>query len=141
MRVSNAIEIDAAPAAVWSILVHAVAWPDWYLNSAKVRIDGDRTVLGPDVHFTWRTFGVSVGSTVREFVPCERIAWDGAGLGLDVYHAWLIESRPGGCRVLTEEHQNGVGARLQAWLAPRRMFDWHQLWLERLKQRAEAATA
>ncbi len=139
VRVSNQIDIAAPPELVWAQLVRAPAWPEWYPNSARVGIDGGAQVLSDGAHFTWRTFGASVSSTVREFVPYERIAWDGAGFGLDVYHAWLIEDRPGGCWVLTEENQNGFGARLQSFLAPRRMFNGHQLWLQRLKQRAEAS--
>ena len=138
-HVSNEISIAAPPEAVWPLLVRASAWPEWYPNASKVRVDGGAAELSPGAHFTWRTFGVSVSSTVREFVERERVAWDGSGLGLDVYHAWLIERRPTGCWVLTEENQNGLGARLQAWLAPRRMYDGHQLWLLRLKARAEAA--
>ena len=137
VRVSNQIEIAAPPSAVWAQLVRAADWPVWYPNSTRVRIDGGAETLSPGVHFTWRTFGVSVSSTVCEFVRDERVAWDGAGLGLDVYHAWLIEGRPGGCWVLTEENQDGFGARTMALLAPRRMSDGHQLWLERLKQRTE----
>ncbi len=138
-HVSNEISIAAPPAIVWRHLIRAAAWPDWYPNASKVRIAGGADTLAPGIHFTWRTFGVAVRSTVQEFVEGERIAWDGSGLGLDVYHAWLIEHRPTGCWVLTEENQNGLAARLQARLMPRRMYDGHQLWLRQLKARAEAA--
>jgi hypothetical protein len=40
--------------------------------------------------------------------------------------------------VLTEENQNGLAARAQAIFMPRRMFNGHQLWLERLKSRSES---
>jgi hypothetical protein len=103
-----------------------------------VRIAGGKTDLALGAQFRWRTFGVTVRSTVCEFEPPSRIAWDGKGLLLDVYHGWLIEPGPRGCRVLTEENQNGVAARLQAIFMPRRMFHGHQLWLERLKARAES---
>ena len=136
-RVSNEITIAAPPAVVWAWLIGAAAWPDWYPNSRQVRIDGGKTALSAGVSFGWRTFGVSVRSTVREFVVGERIAWDGRGMLLDVYHAWLIEKRPGGCWVLTEENQNGVAARLQAVLMPQRMYHGHALWLARLKAQAE----
>jgi uncharacterized protein YndB with AHSA1/START domain len=136
-RVSNEITINAPPAAVWAWLIRASSWPDWYPNSSAVRIEGGRPTLSPDAQFEWRTFGVSVKSKVREFVPRERIAWDGRGLLLDIYHAWLIETRPGGCWVLTEEHQNGLAARAQALLMPRRMHRGHELWLNRLKGQAE----
>ncbi len=138
-RVSNEITIAAPPSAVWGQLIRASDWPAWYPNSRDVTIAGGATELSPNASFTWRTFGLAVSSTVREFVPNERIAWDGAGLLLDVYHAWLIEKRPDGCRVLTEENQNGLAARAQALLMPNRMFRGHQLWLERLRARAEAA--
>ena len=136
-RVSNEITIQAPPKAVWAQLIRARDWPDWYPNARNVKIEGGDASLSPGARFTWRTFGVSVRSTVREFVPEARIAWDGAGFLLDVYHAWLIEARPGGCWVLTEEHQNGLAARAQAALMPNRMYNGHQLWLERLRARAE----
>ena len=137
-RVSNEITIQAPPDAVWAHLIRARDWPEWYPNASRVRIEDGAASLSPGAGFTWRTFGVSVRSTVREFVPESRIAWDGAGFLLDVYHAWLIEARPGGCWVLTEEHQNGLAARAQAALMPKRMYNGHQLWLERLRARAEA---
>lgn len=103
-----------------------------------MRIDGGAPDLAAGVRFRWRTFGVRVTCTVREFVPCERIAWDGTAPLLDVYHAWLIEPRAEGCRVLTEERQNGLAARAQALLMPGRMHAGHDLWLPRLKQRAKS---
>lgn len=138
VQVSNEIAIAAPASAVWSWLVRAALWPTWYPNSREVEIAGGGADLSPGAKFSWRTFGVPVRSTVREFVPDERIAWDGAGTLLDVYHAWLIEPRPGGCWVLTEENQNGLAARAQAWLMPTRMHTGHDLWLARLKERAEA---
>ena len=136
-HVTNQITIDAPPAAIWAQLTRAADWPGWYPNASKVVIQGGALALSPGARFSWRTFGVAVQSTVREFVPDERIAWDGAGLLLDVYHAWLIEPRPNGCWVLTEENQNGLAARVQKMFMPQRMFRGHQLWLERLKARVE----
>ena len=137
VRVSNQIAIAAPPEAVWPWLIRASAWPDWYPNSADVKIAGGAMDLASGAHFTWRTFGVSVASTVQEFEPNERIAWTGTGLLLDICHAWLIEPRPGGCWVLTEEHQNGLAARAQALFMPKRMFQGHELWLANLKAKAE----
>jgi uncharacterized protein YndB with AHSA1/START domain len=137
VRVSNDITIAAPPETVWAWLVRARDWPDWYPNSKQVKIDGDVAMLSSGAHFTWRTFGLPVSSTVREFEPASRIAWDGAGPLLDVYHAWLIEPRSQGCWVLTEENQNGLAASAMAQLMPSRMHRGHQLWLERLKARAE----
>ena len=138
-RVSNEITIAAPPTVIWAQLIRASDWPDWYPNASRVQLRHGAAELSPGTSFTWRTFGVAVSATIREFIPNGRIAWDGTAFLLDVYHAWLIEVVPGGCRVLTEEHQNGFAARAQARLMPNRMYHGHQLWLERLKARAEAA--
>jgi uncharacterized protein YndB with AHSA1/START domain len=137
-RVSNEITINAAPEIVWRHLIAAAAWPTWYPNSADVRIAGGVESLSAGAAFTWRTFGVTVRSQIREFIAPERIAWDAKAFLLDAYHAWLIEPRPGGCWVLTEEHQNGLTARAQALFMPNRMYQGHALWLTKLKQKAEA---
>jgi uncharacterized protein YndB with AHSA1/START domain len=137
-QVSNEITIDAPPDRVWRHLIAAAAWPTWYPNSFDVRIAGGVENLSAGAAFTWRTFGVTVRSVVQEFIAPERIAWDGKALLLDVYHAWLIEPRPGGCRVLTEERQHGLTARAQALFMPNRMHRGHALWLTILKQKAEA---
>jgi uncharacterized protein YndB with AHSA1/START domain len=138
VRVSNEITINAAPDIVWRHLTAAADWPGWYPNSADVRIDSGMETLAAGAAFTWRTFGITVRSHVREFKAPERIAWDGKALLLDVYHAWLIEPRAGGCWVLTEEHQNGLAARAQALFMPNRMHQGHALWLRQLKQKSEA---
>lgn len=139
-RVSNDISIAAPPNIVWPWLIRASAWPEWYPNSARVKIEGGSADLVLNARFTWRTFGVAISSNVREFIPYERIAWDGSGMLLDVYHAWLIEARPKGCWVLTEENQNGLAARAQAIFMPNRMRRGHQLWLEGLKAKAESGS-
>lgn len=137
-HVSNQIAIGAPPETVWAWLIRAPLWPTWYPNSHNVRLHSGAPILGQNTTFTWRTFGVTVRSTVREFVPNERIAWDGTAPLLNVYHAWLIEPRPAGCWVLTEETQNGLAARAQALFMPTRMHRGHDLWLARLKQQAES---
>ena len=111
--VSNEITIAASPEVVWAWLVRAGDWPAWYPNSSSVQIEGGAAALSAGVAFTWRTFGVRVACAVREFQPYERIAWQGTGLLIDIYHAWLITPVAGGCHVLTEESQNGLAARAQ----------------------------
>ncbi len=132
VHVKNALAIAAPPAAVWAKLVRATGWPSYYANASKVRIDGGGDDLGPGATFRWRTFGVDLVTRVEEFVPHERIAWLAHGVGVEAYHAWLIEPTPAGCHVVTEETQYGALARLGAVLFPQRMHDWHQRWLEGL---------
>jgi hypothetical protein len=126
--------------AVWAWLVRAKLWPTWYVNSKDVQIlgDGDGQDLRAGSKFRWKTFGASLQSVVEEFVPNERLAWSARGTGIDVYHAWLIEKRPTGCYVLTEENQNGFLARMSGALRPGNMHRLHQVWLEALSEKAKS---
>jgi hypothetical protein len=79
---------------------------------------------------------VKLDSKVEEFVAGERLAWTARAVGVDAYHAWLIEKRPSGCYVLTEETENGWLAGLSNMIRPRSMSDQHQKWLEGLQRKA-----
>ena len=136
VHVSNEILVPAPPEAVWEWLVRAPLWPSWYPNASGVVLAGGAGELGPGISFTWRTFGVAIRSTVLEFEPCTRIAWNAFGVGIDAYHAWLLTPKAGGTRVLTEETQYGFAARLGALVLPKRMWTGHQLSLERLGAKA-----
>lgn len=136
VHVRNELLIAAAPERVWAWLVRATLWPDWYENAKDVVIEDGAAALSPGARFHWKTFGLSIESVVGEFVPFERLGWTGVGLGMDVYHGWLITPRDGGSHVLTEENQNGLAARAQSVLAPDRMHRHHQIWLESLAARA-----
>jgi hypothetical protein len=132
VHVVNEMFIPADAEHIWAWLVRAPLWPTWYAN-AKVDWIHDKSrdlALGVQLH--WKTFGVTITSRVQEFVPCERIAWDGTGMGAHVYHAWLIIPKTGGCVVRTEECQHGWGVRVMHLLQPHRMYDGHDLWLKSL---------
>jgi Polyketide cyclase / dehydrase and lipid transport len=131
--VHNELEMDAPPEVVWAWLIRAQRWPAWYENASGVTfLSGTPPDLSADARFRWTTFGVRLESTVQEFVPGERIAWDARCIGVDAYHAWVIGRTPAGSHVLTEETQHGWLARLGASLMPRRMHTYHQIWLEQL---------
>jgi len=140
VHVVNELEMRDGPQAVWNHLVRASVWPSWYPNAANVVVhDTPDGKLFEGARFRWKTFGVTIDSVVEEFVPDERIAWSAKGFGLDVYHAWLIVPLPDGepgCKVITEETQNGFMARLGHALRPDQMHAFHQIWLEKLSRRA-----
>lgn len=138
VHVRNELLIPATAERVWAWLVRATLWPSWYENAHDVAIEGGAVALSPGARFHWKTFGLAIDSVVCEFVPFERLGWTGIGLGMDVYHGWLLEPRDGGAGtwVLTEENQNGLAARAQSVLAPNRMHHHHQIWLESLSARA-----
>lgn len=105
-------------------------------NSANmVFLSGQPPDLTLGTRFRWKTFGVTIKSTVLEFLPYERLAWDAYGTGLDAYHAWLIQKTNQGCNVIMEETQRGWVARLGKALRPNRMEQQHQVWLEGLREK------
>jgi hypothetical protein len=131
----NVLESDVTAAAVWPWLIRAARWHEFYPNCWGLEfLDGSH--IGSDLRlgtrFRWWTFGVRVETVVEEFVPNERLAWRGEGLGARGYHAWLLEPAPGGLRLRTEEIQRGVASRLlRPFLLPA-MRHYHQRWLEGL---------
>jgi uncharacterized protein YndB with AHSA1/START domain len=135
--VSNELNMTASPEAVWAWLVRADLWSTWYPNCSNMQIEnGNRSELELKTRFRWKTFGVTVASIVEECVPNERIAWSARTFGVMAYHAWLIEKKDGGCRVLTEETQTGWLSSLGKLLMPDRMSKYHQIWLEHLQEKA-----
>jgi hypothetical protein len=78
---------------------------------------------------------------VEEFVEFERIAWSARATGMNAYHAWLIERRPRGCGVLTDENQTGRVARLNSVFPPSFMPKMQRYWLGRLPEKAKGCQA
>jgi len=136
VHVQNQLEMPTRAEVVWAWLIRAELWPTWYANSKRVVIERGGPDLRPGSKFQWTTFGVRLDSKVEEFTPNERLAWNARATGIDAYHAWLIEKRPSGCYVLTEETQNGWLAQLSNMLRPQNMSKQHQNWLESLKRKA-----
>lgn len=136
--VHNEIRINASPECVWSWLTDAASWPEWYFNAANVELlYQEGRYLEKGSSFKWKTFGNTLKSEIKEYMPYERLAWLATGPGINAYHAWLIIPTPEGCRVITEETQRGWMCRLGKLLFPERMFNYHQIWLESLKTKAE----
>jgi hypothetical protein len=134
----NQIAIAAPPDRVWRWLIRAARWPDWYTNTSNVTfLSASPPDLAPDIRFRWKTFGATITSRVLVFEPPRELGWDAHGL-LTAYHGWLIESDGAGCRVTTEETQNGIVPWLARWYLGPMLKRGHQNWIESLKNKAEA---
>ena len=139
VHVRNELAISSPPETVWAWLIRAQLWPTWYPNSANIMfLSGKPPDLYFGTQFRWKTFGITIESKVLEFVPYERLAWDAHGIGLDAYHAWLIQKNDQGCNVVTEESQQGWVAKLGKTLRPNNMEQKHQVWLEELRDKAKS---
>jgi len=140
VHVHNELAMTVEPEKIWAWLIRADLWPTWYPNSANIHfIDNNGPDLALGTKFRWKTFGITIESKVLEFVPFERLAWDAHGTGLNAYHAWLIEKTEQGSLVITEENQGGTLAQLNKALRPNQMSRMHQIWLEKLLEKASGS--
>jgi len=138
VHVVNTLEMDVSAEAAWKCLIRATDWPNWYSNSANVRImDAEKTQLDLGVKFRWKTFGMTITCLVEEFELYERLAWSSESLGMRVYHAWVFDTHSRGCRVTTEETQNGFIPKIAKLIMPTKMHKFHQIWLQGLNEIAK----
>ena len=70
----NELLINASCERIWSHIIDANRWPEWYPNAKEVKIIGD-TVLKDRTTFRWTTFGLPIESKVNEFTAYTRIGW------------------------------------------------------------------
>lgn len=140
--VHNEIEVNAPPQVVWEILMAAESWPEWYKGAQNVVVrPGSNGVLKENSVFTWKTMGLDFESTVKEFVPHSRLSWESKKKSIQGYHAWLIVPTESGCKVITDESQNGWLTFFEKIFQPNKLRKLHDVWLLEIKRRAEAKVA
>lgn len=137
--VHNEIEINASPQKVWEILIKAKAWPTWYSGAEKVNF-GTQTdsLLTASTVFTWKTMGLHFVSTIKEFVPGQRLSWQSDKSSIQGYHAWLIIPTAKGCKLITDESQKGWLTFFEKTFQRHKLFQLHNHWLSLIKQKAES---
>jgi hypothetical protein len=135
----NTIEIAAEPDLVWRLLLDCIRWPSWYRHCADVSILRGGPVLDANAKFRFKTIGFYFEPEITAFQPSRMLVWYAKGpAGTRGAHAWYIEPTPGGCRVITEEAQQGLLLHLVRRRTRRTLLESHQDWLQSLKALAEA---
>ena len=130
----NAIDIEVPVARVFGALANAVAWPRYYPNASNVVIEqGRETELRQGSRFEWTTFGTRQKSEVTLFEANVALGWTAESPGTHAYHRWILEPSGTRTRVITEECQHGLVARLDQYWMSRSLHAAHQLWLETLR--------
>jgi hypothetical protein len=82
--------------------------------------------------------GLNFESTIEEFVPSSRLSWESRKKSIRGYHAWLIIPTADGCKVITDESQNGWLTFFEKIFQPKKLHKLHDIWLAELKKQAEA---
>jgi Polyketide cyclase / dehydrase and lipid transport len=136
----NDLIINASCERVWSHIIDAKRWPIWYPNSKDVELPGGNPVLRDGTVFRWTTFGLTIESTVHEFVPNQRLGWFGYAPGAkpSFYHSWYLEPKGDMCHVVMDEAGVGKDAAGLRNSDETLMHRGHDLWLATLKWVAEA---
>ena len=130
----NELLINASCARIWSHIIDASKWPEWYPNAKEVKVTGDN-VLKDGTVFRWITFGLPIESKVNEFTPYTRIGWYGyaPGTAPSFYHTWYLKTRGDACLVVTDEVGKGKDAVHLRETDQSLMHRGHDLWLATLK--------
>jgi uncharacterized protein YndB with AHSA1/START domain len=131
----NELTIAASCERVWSHIVDAAKWPEWYPNSKEVRITSGGNILSAGAVFRWTTFGLPLESRVNEFVPHSRIGWYGYAPGTppSFYHTWYLKPDGEGCLAVTDEVGKGKDAAHLRETDESLMHRGHDLWLATLR--------
>lgn len=140
----NELTMQASCKEVWSHIVDATKWPEWYPNSKDVQIVSSGSSLAANAVFHWTTFGLPLESKVNEFVPYSRIGWYGYAPGTtpsakhSFYHTWLLTPAGDNCHVVTDEVGMGPVAAHLRQTDGSLMHRGHDLWLATLKWTSES---
>ncbi|MBE7159117.1 MAG: hypothetical protein INR62_11930 [Rhodospirillales bacterium] len=123
-------------------LADAPHWPDWFLLTRDVSIEGSEQSVRAGTLLRLKIFNSPIQSRIVEFVPDARISW--IPFGADEtetrhghYHAWHFVPEASGCRVITEETGIGPNDRKDPEAGSRLMHKAHDLWLASLRWAAE----
>ena len=136
--VHNEIEIQASPEIVWAILIDALAWPSWYQGAKNLSYAQTKdSSLQANSVFYWRTMGLDFESSIKAFEPHRFLAWESKRKSIQGYHIWLIIPTEQGCKVITDEAQNGWLTFFEKTFQPKKLQRLHDLWLACLKEKAE----
>ncbi|GLS22980.1 hypothetical protein GCM10007874_60000 [Labrys miyagiensis] len=132
----NELVINASCEKIWSHIIDATKWPQWYPNSKNVQINaGGGNILQSGTIFRWETFGLPLESRINEFEPFSRIGWYGYAPGAQptFYHTWYLASFGDSCRVVTDEVGKGKDATHLRATDESLMHHGHEIWLATLK--------
>ena len=136
--VHNEIVINASPEKVWGFLIDALKWQSWYKGAKNVAfsIQTD-TVLNANSVFNWETMRLKFESTIKQFELNRLLAWESKKKSIQGFHVWLIVPTDNGCKVITDESQNGWLTFFEKTFQGKKLKKLHDVWLLELKKKSE----
>ncbi len=136
--VHNEIEINAKSEVIWKYLVDALMWPSWYKGAKNVSFTNPgEAVLNANSVFHWKTMGLKFQSAIKQFEPNRLLAWESKNKSIRGFHVWLIVPTENGCKVITDESQNGWLTFFEKTFQRKKLKKLHDIWLTELKNKSE----
>ncbi len=120
-------------------LVDALKWESWYEGAKNVSfVNPEDTLLQANSIFVWETMGLKFESTIRQFEQARLMAWESKNKSIQGYHVWLlVPTERGGCKVTTDESQNGWLTFFEKTFQRKKLKRLHDVWLSELKIKSE----
>lgn len=136
--VHNEIAINASPEIVWQFLIDALKWELWYEGAKNVSFKNvtDKKLNANSI-FEWETMGLKFESTIKQFEPNKLLAWESKKRSIQGFHVWLIVPTDKGCKVITDESQNGWLTFFEKTFQAKKLEKLHDIWLSELKKKSE----
>ena len=125
---------------VWTRLLDITDWPNWFVLTKDVQVDGSDKTVKHDTLIRLKIFGTPITSRIDEYVPDSRLSWFPQGLDETApshYHTWRLVPESNGCRVLTEETGIGPNDIKAPESNSRLVHRAHDLWLASLRWTSE----
>lgn len=136
--VHNEIDIKASPEIVWGFLIDALKWEEWYSGAKNVSFSNPNDMLlNANSTFRWKTMGLNLETKIEEFEPYRYLAWESKKKSIQAYHVWLIIPTDYGCKVITDESQNGWLTFFEKTFQGKKLKRLHDVWLKELKKKSE----
>jgi uncharacterized membrane protein len=137
MDFRRAIDIDAPPDIVWSVMSDVEHWPDWTSSVTSVRLaGGGRLAAGSRVWIKQPRFPPALWKvTVLE--PGRSFTWESGAPGMRVYANHSVEPAGDGARATLVLYYQGYIGRLLARMTRDLTNRYLQFEAEGLKKRSE----
>lgn len=138
MKFQTAIDIDAAPDAVWRALTDVESWPKWTASMTSVeRLQQGELTVGSSARVTQPKLKPAV-YTVTECEPGKSFVWEMKSPGVKVRASHYVEDRGGGqARMTLGVEQTGVLSGIIAVMVGRLTRRYVVMEAEGLKKAAE----
>jgi hypothetical protein len=137
-----AVEIQAPPSRVWSVLLDVERWPQWTTSVARVkRLEIGPLTLGSRTRIYQPRLSAAVWKVTALDEAHRSFSWSARTIGTKVLAVHQVEKYGTGCRVTLELYYSGILGALMSRLLRELNLDYLKREATGLKRYCEAAVS